>query len=143
VPANVASWKPPAKAEPRYRRASAQGRSSVGELIQLLDKGAPVLLTMMLSDAFYGPDADGVVASTEAPDPNRRHAVVAVGHGKSGIRRLVLIRNSWGPAWGVGGYAWISEDYLAARLYGLAEMREDLTNVSAHHTHTDVRSGVA
>jgi hypothetical protein len=143
VPANATTWKPPAKAEPRYRRASSQGPLSVAEVIQLLDKGAPVLLTMMLSNAFYGPDADGVVASAELPEPYRRHAVVAVGHGKNGNRTLVLIRNSWGPGWGVGGHAWLSEDYLAARIYGLAEMREDLTNVSAHHTSTNVRSGVA
>jgi hypothetical protein len=143
VPANITAWKPPAKTEPRYRRASARGRSSVADVVQLLDKDAPVLLTMKLSDAFYLPDADGLVASTEPPDPNRRHAVVAVGHGRKGVRRLILIRNSWGAAWGVGGYAWLSEDYLAARLYGLAEMREDLTNVSAHHSSTNVRSGVA
>jgi len=143
VPTDIASWKPPAKAEPLYRRASARGRTSVVEVRQLLDKGAPVILTMNLSDAFYRPNADGVIAATEPPDPKRRHAVIAVGHGKNGTRRLVLIRNSWGPMWGIGGYAWLSEDYLAPRLYGVADMREDLTNVSANHTNTNVRSGMA
>jgi len=81
--------------------------------------------------------------ATEPPDPDRRHAVVAVGHGNNGVGRLVMIRNSWGPMWGIGGYAWLSEDYLAPRLYGLAEMREDLTNVSAYHNKANVRSGVA
>ena len=143
LPANIATWKPPAKAEPCYRRASAQGRSSAAEVFQLLDKGVPALLTMTLSDAFYRPDADGLVVATEPPDPDRRHAVVAVGHGNNGVGRLVMIRNSWGPMWGIGGYAWLSEDYLAPRLYGLAEMREDLTNVSAYHNKANVRSGVA
>ncbi len=143
VPTDIASWKPPSKAEPRYRRASARGRTSVVEVLQLLDKGVPVILTMNLSDAFYRPNADGLITSTEPPDPKRRHAVVAVGHGKNGIRRLVLIRNSWGPLWGIDGHAWLSEDYLTPRLYGFAEMREDLSNVSTHHTSTNVRIGVA
>jgi Papain family cysteine protease len=143
VPTDIALWKPPAKAKPLYRRASARGSTSIVEVVQLLDKGAPVILTMKLSDAFYRPNADGVITSTEPPDPKRRHAVVAVGHGKNGIRRVILIRNSWGPLWGIGGYAWLSEDYLAPRLYGFAEMREDLSNVSAHHTGTNVRGSVA
>jgi hypothetical protein len=143
VPTDIALWKPPAKPKPCYRRASARGRSSVAEVLQLLDNGAPVLLTMKLSGAFYRPNADGVIAATEPPDPKRRHGVIAVGHGKNGGRRLVLIRNSWGPLWGIGGYAWLTEDYLTPRLYGFAEMREDLTNVSAHRTNTNMCSGVA
>jgi hypothetical protein len=132
VPSDIALWKPPAKAGPRYRRASARGRTSLVEVLQLLDKGAPVILTMYLSDAFYQPNADGLIASTEPPDPKRRHAVIAVGHGMNGVRKVILIRNSWGATWGIGGYAWLSDDYLSPKLYGFAEMREDLTNVSAH-----------
>jgi hypothetical protein len=132
VPTNIALWRPPAKAEPRYRRASARGRTSLVEVLQLLDKGAPVILTMYLSDAFYLPSTGGLITATEPPDPKRRHAVIAVGHGKNGSRRFVLIRNSWGTRWGIGGYAWLRDDYLSPKLYGFAEMREDLTNVSAH-----------
>jgi len=143
TPPDISSWKPPAKAKPLYRRASVRSHSSVGEVVKLLDRGKPVILTMNLSDAFYRPDVDGVIAASEPVDPKRRHAVVAVGHGKDGIRRVILIRNSWGAAWGIGGYAWLSEDYLMPRLYGFAEMREDLTNVSAHQTSTNVCGGVA
>jgi hypothetical protein len=132
VPADITMWRPPAIAEPRYRRASARRSASIDELVQLLEKGAPAVVTMTLSDAFYRPNADGLIASTEAPDPKRRHGVIAVGHGRNGASRIVLIRNSWGAAWGLGGYAWISEDYLAPRIFEFVEMREDLTNVSAH-----------
>lgn len=143
VPNNIAAWKPPANAGVCFQRASGPGACSIAEVVRLLDAGVPALVTMKLSDAFYIPDGAGLIDSTEAPDPKRRHAVIAVGHGKNGTRRLILIRNSWGSTWGIGGYAWLTEEYLAPRLYGLAELREDLTNVSADHANSNMRSGVA
>ena len=81
---------------------------------------------MTLSDAFYLPDADGIVERNEPTDVRRHHAVVAVGHGKRGKVQFVLIRNSWGEAWGTEGYAWISIDYLKPRLTGAAIMTAEL-----------------
>lgn len=132
VPADVSLWTPPPTCAPLYRRASATRHARFAEVLQLLDKGVPVIMTMNLSNAFYRPDEDGLVTSAEPSDPNRRHAVIAVGHGWNSAGRLVLVRNSWGPDWGIDGHAWLGEGYLAPRLYGLAEMREDRTNVSSH-----------
>jgi hypothetical protein len=143
VPTDLSSWNPPVKPDPCYRRASARGRTSVGEVLQLLDKGTPVVMTMKLSDAFFRPGAGGLIDRIEPPDPNRRHGVIAVGHGTNSFHRLILIRNSWGAKWGIDGYAWVSEDYLTPRLYGFAEMREDLTNVSTHNTNTNMCSSMA
>jgi hypothetical protein len=143
VPPDISFWKPPAKPEPCYRRASTRGLGSVADVLQLLNKGTPVVLTMNLSDAFFRPTAEGLIVQPEPPDPKRRHGVIAVGHGKNSAHRLILIRNSWGSKWGIDGYAWVSEDYLTPRLYGFAEMREDLTNVSANRVNTNMRSSVA
>ena len=71
------------------------------------------------------------------PDPSESieggHAVAAVGYddtmkienlkkgsgtGSNSMRGALLIRNSWGPAWGEEGYGWLPYEYV---LRGLAE----------------------
>jgi hypothetical protein len=119
---DVSTWKPPASPAQLFFRDHGPCGATVQQVIEQLNVGTPVLMTMTLSDAFYRPDADGVIAANEPTDPKRRHAVVAVGHGERGAAGLVLIRNSWGEAWGLKGYAWIATDYLAPRLTGAAIM---------------------
>ncbi|MEW5686187.1 MAG: C1 family peptidase [Pseudomonadota bacterium] len=120
------TWAPPAGVQPLYRRLSALCAPTPRDVVQQVDAGHAVLMAMRLSDAFYfGADADGVIASSEPPDPRRRHAVVALGHGRRGATELVLIRNSWGQGWGQAGHAWIDIAYLAPRLYGAAVLTQE------------------
>lgn len=142
IPDDKASWKPPANASPLYKRASEYDSASLTAIEGRLVAGCPVIVTMLLSDGFFVPDGDGVIAVDEPPDPARRHAVVAVGYGKRGTERMYLVRNSWGVMWGIDGYAWVSEGYLAPRLSEFAELKEDLTDVSADKTAEIVRSGM-
>jgi len=83
----------------------------------------------MISDAFYSPDDEGIVRLPlgEAPDPNRRHAVIAVGHGQIGGERAVLVRNSWGEEWGLRGYAWLPDRFLLPAITRVAKLLEDLS----------------
>jgi len=119
---DVSTWKPPpAPAQLFFRNHELCG-ATVQRVIDQLNAGSPVLMTMTLSDAFYRPDADGVIAANEPTDPKRRHAVVAVGHGTRGAAGLVLVRNSWGEAWGLKGYAWITIAYLTPRITRAAIM---------------------
>jgi hypothetical protein len=96
LPSDLDAYGPPANVVV-FRRDGESRPVDVDEIIGLLDTGSPAVMLMMLSDAFYMPDAFGVVraAVAEGPDPTRRHAVIAVGHGMVDGARAVLIRNSW------------------------------------------------
>ncbi|MGH9877797.1 MAG: C1 family peptidase, partial [Nitrososphaerales archaeon] len=96
-------------------------------IVQSLDDGIPIVIGLSLSDAFFSPGTDGIITAREPVDRHRRHAVIGVGHGKQGQELFVLVRNSWGSAWGNNGYAWVSQDYMEPRLTQVAELREDLT----------------
>jgi Papain family cysteine protease len=122
---DVSSWLPPASPSELFFRDHAACGAALQDIVDQLDSGVPVLITMTLSDAFYLPDA-GVVERAEAIDPKRRHAVVAVGYGERAGKRLILIRNSWGEGWGLKGYAWLAEHYLAPRLTEVVILTKEL-----------------
>ena len=111
-----------------YRRSGGLQAGGIDEIVATLDSGAPLLVLMMLSDAFYMPNAEGIVIAPpgEGPDPFRRHAVIAVAYGSHGAERMILARNSWGAAWGLAGHAWLPESYLAPRLTRVAVLKEEV-----------------
>lgn len=127
IPANETDWKPPANVGQVYRRQSENSRDTVDEIIRHLDARQPVLVLLMLSMAFDLADGSGIIDQVpgELPEVSRRHAVVATGHGMIGNDRAILIRNSWGEAWGANGYAWLTEVFLHPRVFGLAILPED------------------
>jgi C1A family cysteine protease len=82
---------------------------AVANLQALLAAGTPVVLGLTVFDTLFRPGRDGRVQDPPARAPHRGlHAVLAVGYEPG----FVLIRNSWGAGWAVGGYGWITEAYV-------------------------------
>lgn len=122
---STTAWGPPAGVAPLFRCGSDGWGADIAHIRQELDRGRPVVLALFVSSAF-------TVATTwmrtgtefilpddgEPIDRQRGHAVVAVGHGRYRSEDLILVRNSWGSAWGSGGHAWVRDTYLRRRLFG-------------------------
>lgn len=118
-------WRPPADAAPLFRCGSDGSGTDLTQMRLVLDRGKPVVLALFVSGAFTaattwlrtGPEI--ILPNDGEPiDHQRGHAVVAVGHGRFGREGLILVRNSWGRAWGAEGHAWVREPYLSRRLFG-------------------------
>ncbi len=90
----------------------------VEDLIELaLAAEFVVVLLIELTHEFENPDLDGEIAVPIITSAlGDYHGVVVVGAATSadGLTRRLLVRNSWGPGWGAGGYGWIPIDYLTA-----------------------------
>ncbi|MGJ3648226.1 C1 family peptidase [Sphingomonas sp. GlSt437] len=127
-PADPQLWKPPTPLGTRYGRNGAAAGIDLGAIVGTLDQQRPMMLLTMLSRSFYRPDGEGVVtpANDELPDPDLRHAVIAVGHGTVNGATAILIRNSWGLAWGVEGHAWLTAQFLGRRLFAAANLLEEV-----------------
>jgi hypothetical protein len=117
-PSDPGAWLPPRTApEDIYKIPSKSSPPAFQSILDSIDLGIPVVVLFTMSDAFYRPVA-GVIdhAPHEPLTDVRSHAVLVVGHGLIGAHRALLIRNSWGAAWGLDGHAWVTERYIAPRM---------------------------
>jgi hypothetical protein len=127
TPANGSAWLPPASPGALFGREGAQNPASFAAACAHLAAGSAVMMLMMLSASFFSPAA-GVVApaSGEAPQAAVRHAVIGVACGQVDGEEAILVRNSWGAGWGVEGHAWLTESFVAPRLFALATLGGDV-----------------
>lgn len=128
TPLDIASWVPPTEVGALFGRNGTWTKALLDEVIGELDQGRPLIVLLTLSRSFYRPAPQAVVdpANGEAPEPLRRHAVVAVGHGFVDKMRAILVRNSWGPSWGDTGHGWLTERFLNPRLFAAAKLMEEV-----------------
>jgi C1A family cysteine protease len=86
----------------------------------MLNSGFPAMFGFPVYSEFDNPD-NGKVAFP-APNSQSRggHAICAVGYDDNLMigadKGALLIRNSWGTNWGLGGYGWLSYKYVTAGL---------------------------
>lgn len=113
-----AAWQPPTVNE-LFKRCHTTCSAKVDDIVKELEAKRPVVLVTALSPAFYQPQS-GIVEANDPVTPLPLHALIAVGHGTRAQTSFILVRNSWGDAWGMNGYAWVSAPYLAPRLLDAA-----------------------
>lgn len=151
LPPSDTAWGPPAGAAPLFRCGSDSCGADLAHVRQVLDRGKPVVLTLFVSGVFTA-TATWLRAGTEIilPDDGepidrqRGHAVVAVGHGRFVNEDLILVRNSWGLAWGASGHAWMRDRYLSRRLLGgfsISEGEGDVLQSDAASVDAGTRVG--
>ena len=116
------NWTPPALTAEPFRGALRVGRLSFDEIIAELDAERPVVLGMLITDAFYVPDPEGRVVGSAGDIVRGGHALLAIGHGTDRESRFLLVRTSWGVAWGSNGHAWLGQDYVEHHLHQTAEI---------------------
>lgn len=102
-------YDPPAKPTADWHKSGlSRASSDLASVRAGLDAGSPVMLGLTAFDTLFIPTAAGRIDAPAAGSPARgRHAVLAVGYDAD----AVLIRNSWGTTWALGGYGWLSNDY--------------------------------
>lgn len=112
----------------------------VEELVDdALAAGLPVMLVIELTHEFEHPTAEGEIALPALTAPvGDYHAVLAVGAATNpeGTTRRLLIRNTWGPGWGAGGYGWLPLDYLIA--FGVQAAAIDPASLAATQTAPEI-----
>ncbi len=103
------AYSPPTRPGAGWHKAQiGQATHNLTTVRAELGAGNPVVLALVVFDSLFTPTVEGWIESPPAGSPTRgRHAVLAVGYNTEAL----LIRNSWGPTWGIGGYAWLVDDY--------------------------------
>jgi hypothetical protein len=110
-----ADWYPPAGKDELYF-ARLDIRQTTAEVIAgLIGTSGPVLLGLIITDAFYRCDPQGRIPNLVRDTPRAAHAVLAIGRGGSDGRHI-LVRNSWGASWGDQGHGWLSPTYISRQL---------------------------
>lgn len=93
-----------------YRRIAP----SLLSMIYCLAYGFPIIFGFSVYESFESPEVakTGVVPMPSLDEGMMGgHAVLACGYDQS--RRAFLVRNSWGPNWGMAGYFWMPYEYAS------------------------------
>ena len=115
-------------------------------LCTCLARGFPVVFGTRVTESFFRTPASGMVAMPGEGDrddrKHGRHALLLVGYDDA--RRLFIVRNSWGPRFGDGGYCYMPYAYVLNRAWTSSCWAISLTTTlsvdASAHSGPDLRS---
>lgn len=115
-----------------YNRLTLSGNKYQTDMLaikQNLAQGAPVVIGMMVGGTFMEEMEGEKVWNPTTGDYNQKnyggHAMCVIGYDDYLEGGAFQIMNSWGPAWGENGVAWVKYkdfDYFTKEAYGLYPM---------------------
>jgi Papain family cysteine protease len=127
LPTDLSLYHPPSSIGYRYGRLGEQPKRDFEAICAAIDNGTPAIVLSVLTSSYFNPPRIGIIDHIDGDEvfPTPRHAMIAVAYGIAGLQRVVLIRNSWGPTWGQNGHCWITEDFFARHMFGLAILKDE------------------
>lgn len=91
-----------------YYRVKSTGAERLDEVVAALRARKPVVFGTLVEEAFRGYRGGEAILPPKGATIGG-HAMVIVGY----VGGKFLVKNSWGPDWGDGGYALFSPEYIA------------------------------
>lgn len=112
------AYKPPRSPTTLFKRDSTEKPVSGQVLRTLLSHGLVPVIVIEVTEPDFQRAPNGRVPSGDSSTAlgGWLHAVSVVGCGQDSTTDCVVVRNSWGPDWGVGGYGVLTFDYLTLHL---------------------------
>jgi C1A family cysteine protease len=99
-----------------HRIASSQKLDNLDQMRSCLADGFPFVFSMTIYESFQNPRVEKTGFVT-MPSPGEQYfgsmAALAVGYDDS--KKILIVRNSFGPSWGQAGYFTLPYDYVSAR----------------------------
>lgn len=106
-----------------FRRRSNVVPPTVANLAEAIRAARVPILGISLPHGFFRPRPPWIIP---VGNPTLGlHAVIGAGLGSCGNEVAILIRNSWGMAWGDNGHALLTSEFLRHHLVDLMLLTED------------------
>lgn len=98
----------------RLKDALRLDNRRLSQLRNCLAQGTPFVFGITVYSSFFSVKSDGLVPTPPLvyDEIMGGHALCAVGY--DDIRKVFIVRNSWGSSWGENGYCYIPYEYLTS-----------------------------
>jgi hypothetical protein len=93
-----------------YYKIVGKGDERVKQCIAALRSGCPVVFGTLVAEDLGKHRGDGVVGIPTG-ELAGGHAMILVGYDSK--KKAFIVKNSWGSSFGVDGFAYFSEEYIA------------------------------